>query len=107
MRFGVVMLYRSHAASSGTAAKLADSELGALGEKIFNSQFSQSQETESDDYGLAFMQKHKYNVKALESAFRKLASLSGKQGGLDQMLSSHPDPGSRADRMRDKIGGKK
>ena len=95
------------AASSGTAAKLADSELGALGEKIFNSQFSQSQETESDDYGLAFMQKHKYNVKALESAFRKLASLSGKQGGLDQMLSSHPDPGSRADRMRDKIGGKK
>ena len=95
------------AASSGTAAKLADSELGALGEKIFTSQFSQSQETESDDYGLAFMQKHKYNVKALESAFRKLASLSGKQGGLDQMLSSHPDPGSRADRMRDKTGGKK
>ena len=69
------------AASSGTAAKLADSELGALGEKLFNSQFSQSQETESDDYGLAFMQKHKYNVKALESVFRKLASLSGKQGG--------------------------
>lgn len=33
------------AASSGTAAKLADSELGALGEKMFNSQFSQSQET--------------------------------------------------------------
>ena len=44
---------------------------------------------------------------ALKSAFRKLASLSGKQGGLDQMLSSHPDPGSRADRMRDKTGGKK
>ena len=38
---------------------------GRAGRKMFNSQFSQSQETESDDYGLAFMQKHKYNVKAL------------------------------------------
>ena len=95
------------AASGGAAAKLADSDLGELGEKLLNSQFSQSQETESDDYGLAFMQKHKYNVKAMEGAFRKLASLGGKQGGMDQMLSSHPDPGARADRMRDKAAGGK
>ena len=53
------------------------------------------------------MKKVKHDGKALEKTFRKLASLSGKQGGLDQMLSSHPDPGSRADRMRDKTGGKK
>ena len=94
------------AASSGTAGQLADSELGALGEKLVTSQFSQSQETESDDYGLAFMQKHKYNVNGMESAFRKLAAQGGKQGGgLDQMLSTHPEPGARADRMRTKIKG--
>lgn len=78
---------------------LADSDLERAGRKeLLNSQFSQSQETESDDYGPAFMQKHKYNVKAMEGAFRKLASLGGKRGGMDQMLSSHPDPGARADR---------
>lgn len=95
------------AASGGAGARLADSDLGELGEKLLNSQFSQSQETESDDYGLAFMKKHKYNVKAMEGAFRKIASLGGKQAGMDQMLSSHPDPGARADRMRDKAVDKK
>ncbi len=45
------------AASGGAGARLADSDLGELGEKLLNSQFSQSQETESDDYGLAFMKK--------------------------------------------------
>ena len=53
------------------------------------------------------MQKHKYKVKAMEGAFRGLAPLGGKQGGMDQMLSSHPDPGARADRMRDKAAGGK
>ena len=49
------------------------------------------------------MKKHGYNVKAMESAFRKLAAASGgKKGGtMDNMLSTHPDPGARADRMRD------
>lgn len=97
---------RKAASAAGGAGRLADSDLGALGEKLVNSQFSQSQETASDDYGLAFMQKHKYKVQAMESAFRKIAALGGKQGGLDQMLSSHPDPSGRADRMRDKAAGK-
>lgn len=92
---------KAAAASSGKAAALADSELGGFGEKLFNSQFSQSSETESDDYGLAFMKKYHYDVRGLESAFRKLAANSGKSGTLDQMLSSHPDPGKRADRMRE------
>ncbi|WCM93300.1 M48 family metallopeptidase [Acidovorax sp. NCPPB 2350] len=93
---------RKAASAAGGVGKLADSDLGALGEKLVNSQFSQSQETASDDYGLAFMKKHKYKVSAMESAFRKLAAQSGGKGGtLDEMLSSHPDPAGRADRMRD------
>ncbi|SFD73154.1 M48 family metallopeptidase [Paracidovorax konjaci] len=93
---------RKAASAAGGVGRLADSDLGALGEKLVNSQFSQSQETAADDYGLAFMKKHKYKVSAMESAFRKLAAQSGGKGGaLDEMLSSHPDPGGRADRMRD------
>ena len=94
---------KAAASSRGVGGALAASELGELGEAVINSQFSQSQETSSDDYGLAFMKKHGYNVKAMESAFRKLAAASGgKKGGtMDNMLSTHPDPGARADRMRD------
>ena len=94
---------KAAASSRGVGGALAASELGELGEAMVNSQFSQSQETSSDDYGLAFMKKHGYNVKAMESAFRKLAAASGgKKGGtMDNMLSTHPDPGARADRMRD------
>ena len=94
---------KAAASSGGVAGALASSELGELGEAVLNSQFSQSQETASDDYGLAFMKKHGYNVKAMESAFRKLAAQgSGKKAGaLEGMLSTHPEPGKRADRMRE------
>ena len=93
---------KAAASSSNVGGALAASELGALGEALVNSQFSQSQETASDDYGLAFMKKHGYDVKGMEGAFRKLAALGGKQGGtLEGMLSTHPEPGKRADRMRE------
>ncbi len=94
---------KAAASSRGVGGALAASELGELGEAMVNSQFSQSQETSSDDYGLAFMKKHGYNVKAMETAFRKLeAQRGGKKGSaIDNMMSTHPDPGARADRMRD------
>lgn len=97
---------KAAASSGGAAGLLAKSELGGFGEKLFNSQFSQSAETESDDYGLAFMKKHKYNVKAMESAFRKLAAGGDKGDAMSNMLSSHPDPAKRADRMRDLASAK-
>jgi metalloprotease len=94
------------ASSSSALGAIADSDLGAIGEQLVKGQFSQSQETDSDDYGLAFMKKHGYDVKAMESAFRKLATLSSPKGGLNEMLASHPDAGKRADRMREKSAGK-
>ncbi len=97
---------KAAASSSGAAGALADSDLGAIGEKLLNSQFSQSQETDSDDYGLAFMKKHGYNPRAMESAFRKLAALGTTRTGLDEMMSSHPDSAKRADRVRDNIAQK-
>lgn len=64
-----------------------------------NAQFSQADETASDDYGFAFLQKHKFDVKAMESAFRKLAKL---ESGGSSIMASHPGAASRADRMKAK-----
>lgn len=97
---------KAAASSSGALGVLADSELGDLSEAVFKGQFSQSQETDSDDYGLAFMKKHRYDVKAVESALRKLATLGGSKDGLAAMTSSHPDPAQRADRQRDRAAAK-
>lgn len=87
---------KAAASSGGELGAIADSELGAMMEEVLNAQFSQSQETASDDYGLKFMKKHKYDVRAMESALRKL----GSEGG--GITASHPAPADRADRMREK-----
>jgi len=91
------------ASSGGGLGHLADSDLGALGEAMFNSGFSRSQETESDDYGFEFLKRNKYPLPPMESAFRKLAALGGQQGGLAKVLSTHPDSAARADRVHQKI----
>jgi putative metalloprotease len=96
---------KAAASTKGVGGALAASDLGALSQALVNSQFSQSQETESDDYGLAFLKKHRYDEKAMESALRKLAALGGKEGGtLEGMLASHPNPDKRADRMNEMAG---
>lgn len=88
---------RKGASASGTVAStIADSELGGLLESVLNAQYSQSQETESDDYGLESLHKTGVNSKAAVSALRKLAKLSG---GQHSMLSSHPEPNERAERI--------
>lgn len=87
------------ASGNGAVAVIANSELGGMAESVLNAQFSQSDETASDDYGFNFMKKHKFNVTAMESAFRKLAKLSS---GEHSMMSTHPDSAGRADRMKEK-----
>ncbi|MDK2124331.1 M48 family metallopeptidase [Parachitinimonas caeni] len=95
---------KAAASTDGTVGVLADSQLGALAEAVVGSQFSQSQETQADDYGYEFMKKHKYKAAAMESAFRKLAKAGGGNNSLlAKMLSSHPDPSGRADRVKDKV----
>lgn len=84
------------AASGSTVGAIASSQMGGLLEAVLNAQFSQSQETESDDYGLSFLRKAGAKLGGAESALRKLAQLSG---GKHSILSSHPDPAQRAQRM--------
>ncbi len=89
---------REAAAASGstTAAALSSSELGALGEKLVNAQFSQRQENEADDFALELMRRHDLNTEASVSALRKLEA---KYGNSRSVFSSHPAAGDRADRL--------
>lgn len=84
------------------AGALANTELGDLFEKVINSQHSQSNEREADDYALDFMRHRKYNPKACVSALDKLAMLSGDDSNT--FLSTHPAPKDRADRLRSQVG---
>ena len=77
------------------AGALAGSALGGFLERLLNAQFSQQEEREADDYGLAFLQRSGREPGAAVSALRKLAGL----GSGHSFLSSHPAPAERAARL--------
>jgi putative metalloprotease len=86
-------------ASGGKSAVLASSVLGDFAEKLINSQFSQEEEREADDYGFSFLKSNKGNASGAVSALKKLADL----GGEHSIFSSHPEPKARAERLEAKI----
>jgi len=75
---------------------------GGLAESLTNTQFSQLEEKEADDYGLLFLKKKDFQPGDAVSALKKLA-------GLDKghsFLSSHPAPDKRAERLRAQLEGR-
>lgn len=97
---------RKAAASSGNvaASTLSKSQLGDLGQSLLKAQFSQSQETAADEYGLQFMQRHKYNINAAPAALRVLAKLYGNDNSV---FSSHPGSADRAANLEKRIASGK
>jgi metalloprotease len=94
---------RKGIASQKTAAgDMAHSLIGNLVEVLTNAQFSQLEEKEADDYGLAYLSREAYNCQDAVTALKKLASL----GGPRSFLSSHPDPEKRAARLQAQLEGK-
>lgn len=83
-----------------TAQALSESILGNLLEATLNAQFSQSQESQADDYSMQFLKANGYDTRAAVTALRKLEQMGGGGGGF---LSSHPDSGKRAERMEKAI----
>lgn len=96
-------LARNVAARSGnsTLASLSASEAGALGEAFINAQFSQSQETQADNYSFDLLTEKKLNRMGLVTGFEKLAAMSG--GGKGSLLASHPGADKRAENMRARL----
>ncbi|GAA0871087.1 M48 family metallopeptidase [Gangjinia marincola] len=87
-------------ANTGVGQVLADDEIGGFVENLLNAQFSQSNESASDEYGFDFLVDHDYNYHAMTGAFEKLAALSA-DGGKSSMMSSHPGAAKRATRAKE------
>jgi len=87
-------------ANTGAGKVLDDKEIGGFVENVLNAQFSQSNESASDEYGFKFLVKHQFNYHAMESAFQKLAALSN-DGGKGSLTSSHPDSAKRSTRAKE------
>ena len=89
--------------AGGTAAAMSQSQLGELAEKFVNAQFSQSQESDADNYSFDLLTENKLDREGLVTAFQKLAKLDG---GNSSMLSSHPSSKDRAVNMQKRIDSK-
>lgn len=91
------------ASGNSTAAALTSSQLGELGEKLVNAQYSQRNENEADDFALNLMTQYGFNPRASVTALRKLEVKFGNQSNL---FSSHPAPGVRAERLDSQIANR-
>nr|WP_315192109.1 M48 family metallopeptidase [uncultured Albidiferax sp.] len=80
------------AASGGTVAGLASSEVGGYAEAFVNAQFSQKEESDADVYGFQFMKRHNYDPNAMVTLFKKLPGTGG-------LMSSHPASADRASKI--------
>ncbi len=88
--------------TGGVAAKLTDSQLGALGQSLINAKYSQKQESEADDSGYDFLKANGRNPWGIVMSFEKLQSLEGgntQASAIQKMFSSHPDTKKRIERM--------
>lgn len=92
------------ASQSDKIGKVTDGEAGQIASVLLDSKHSRSQENDADTFAYDFMKKHGYDVNAVESAFLILAKLSegGQSDFISRMLSSHPDPNSRAQKARER-----
>jgi putative metalloprotease len=90
------------ASQNNAAGNVAGSLLGGLAEALLNAQFSQLEEKEADDAGLAFLTRRAGDPGDAVSALRKIARL----GKGHSFLSSHPDPDLRAERLQAQLEGR-
>jgi len=88
---------KAAASAGGTAGSLAQGALGGLAEKLVNAQFSQSEESEADEFGLAFLKLNNINPQAAVTGLEKLG------GGKSSMFSSHPGSKERAESIKKQI----
>ncbi|ELX0895230.1 M48 family metallopeptidase [Salmonella enterica] len=89
------------ASAGGVVGSLSQSQLGDLGEKLVNSQFSQRQESEADDYSYDLLRKRGISPAGLATSFEKLAKLEA--GRQSSMFDDHPASAARAQHVRDRM----
>ncbi len=104
LAYGVSAARTAAGATSGVASKLSNSQLGDLGEKLVNSQFSQSQEMDADNYSFDLLTSKGFSAKGLATGFQKFADMDG---GKSSMLSSHPSSSERVKNIETRLAAGK
>lgn len=98
---GTNALRAAASSAGGIVGSLSQSQLGDLGEKLVNSQFSQRQESEADDYSYDLLRKRGISPAGLASSFEKLSKLEA--GRQSSMFDDHPASEARAQHIRDRM----
>jgi predicted Zn-dependent protease len=65
--------------------------------------YSQKHETEADLVGLEYMQRAGYDLDAAPAFWRRLDEDARRRGQISDAVSTHPDPGKRADQIERRI----
>jgi putative metalloprotease len=92
--------------SAGSVAGAVGTSVAAgLAAEVIKAQFSQSDETDADEYGASFLAKHGADPGASVTALLKLSAETGEeeQSLMAQFTSSHPGSKDRAEHMREFI----
>ena len=98
---GTNALRAAAASAGGIVGSLSQSQIGDLGEKLVNSQFSQRQESEADDYSYDLLRKRGINPTGLATSFEKLSKL--EDGRQSSMFDDHPASQERAQHIRERL----
>lgn len=92
--------------TGGVVGAISRSELGAVGEVVSSSQYSQKQESQADEYAYKFLVNHGVTPWVLVMSFEKLGEMQGGSGsrskGMQQLFSTHPDIQNRIKKMTQK-----
>lgn len=103
MALGTSAVRSAIASTNSTVGMLSQSQLGELTSKLINAQFSQSQESQADDYAYTLIKKRNLSTLGLATSLEKLSKLAPDTG--NNWFSSHPAAAQRAQHIRALIAG--
>ena len=112
-RHGVEQASQAQLASIGLGVAAVSSErfarvagLAQTGLGLMFLRFSRDHEREADDLGLRYMTRGNYDPTEMPKVFLTLQRVSAAQGAgrVPGWLSTHPDPGDRAERITQQVG---
>lgn len=103
----------------GSSILLGNSEVGQTlsrtfmeGSQLLTLRFSRQQELEADDLGIQYLARAGYDRRAMGTVLASLAAqnaldarLQGRNAGVPEWASTHPDPASRVQSALAKAGG--
>jgi hypothetical protein len=87
----------------GLAGQLAQLGIG-LGANSVLLKYSRGAETDADINGTRMMADVGYEPTQMARFFEKLEKEGGRQSGIEEFFSSHPNPGNRVKRVQEEIG---